>query len=106
MQRTAPKPGKFGALLSVAYTSRKLQDDGSSTVRWQPNPGMETLDPLYPDLDTSKPTLTQIRAAFVPRIPRFDKCEHDQERLGEAANRLSYYHHQGTQYYLGARFKY
>ena len=27
--------GKFGALLSVAYTSRKLQDDGSSTVRWQ-----------------------------------------------------------------------
>ena len=27
--------GKFGALLSVAYTSRKLEDDGSSTVRWQ-----------------------------------------------------------------------
>ena len=23
-----------------------------------------------------------------------------------AADRLSYYHHQGTQYYLGARFKY
>jgi TonB-dependent receptor len=26
--------------------------------------------------------------------------------VGSAANRLSYYHHQGTQYYLGARFKY
>jgi outer membrane receptor protein involved in Fe transport len=26
--------------------------------------------------------------------------------VGEAANRLSYYHHQGTQYFLGARFKY
>ena len=26
--------------------------------------------------------------------------------VGEAANRLSYYHHQGVQYYLGARFKY
>ncbi len=26
--------------------------------------------------------------------------------VGEAANRPSYYHHQGTQYYLGARFKY
>jgi TonB-dependent receptor len=26
--------------------------------------------------------------------------------VGDAANRLSYYHHQGTQYYLGARFKY
>ena len=78
--------GKFGALLSVAYTSRKLQDDGSSTVRWQPNPGMGTLDPLYPVLDTSKPTLAQIRAAFVPRIPRFDKYEHDQERLGVTAS--------------------
>jgi TonB-dependent receptor len=26
--------------------------------------------------------------------------------VGSAADRLSYYHHQGTQYYLGARFKY
>jgi iron complex outermembrane recepter protein len=26
--------------------------------------------------------------------------------VGSAANRLSYYHHQGTQLYLGARFKY
>jgi len=78
--------GKFGALLSVAYTSRKLADDGSSTVRWQPNPGMGTLDPLYPVLDTTKPTLAQIRAAFVPRIPRFDKYEHDQERLGVTAS--------------------
>ena len=26
--------------------------------------------------------------------------------VGEAADRLSYYHHQGVQYYLGARFKY
>src|SRR6187551_1459805 len=48
--------GRFGALLSVAYTSRKLQDDGSSTVRWQPNTGMGTLDTAYPVLDTTKPT--------------------------------------------------
>lgn len=27
--------GKFGALLSVAYTKRQLLDEGSSTVRWQ-----------------------------------------------------------------------
>ena len=27
--------GKFGALLSVAYTERQLLDEGSSTVRWQ-----------------------------------------------------------------------
>jgi TonB-dependent receptor len=78
--------GKFGALMSVAYTSRKLEDDGSSTVRWQPNTGMGTLDPLYPVTDASKPTLAQIRAAFVPRIPRFDEYKHDQERLGVTAS--------------------
>ncbi len=27
--------GRFGALLSVAYTKRKLLDEGSSAVRWQ-----------------------------------------------------------------------
>ena len=77
--------GKFGALFSVAYSDRKLADDGSSTVRWQPNAGMGTLDPLYPIADASKPTLAQIRAAFVPRIPRFDRYEHDQQRLGITA---------------------
>jgi iron complex outermembrane receptor protein len=78
--------GKFGALFSLAYTDRKLQDDGSSTVRWQPNPGMGTLDAAYGDPAVNgKPTLAQIRAAFVPRIPRFDKYEHDQQRLGLTA---------------------
>jgi iron complex outermembrane recepter protein len=77
--------GKLGALLSVAYTSRKLQDDGSSTVRWQTGAGLGPLDGAYPTADASKPTLAQIRAAFVPRIPRFDKYEHDQKRLGVTA---------------------
>ena len=27
--------GKFGALISAAYTKRKLLDEGASTVRWQ-----------------------------------------------------------------------
>ncbi len=27
--------GRLGALLSVAYSKRTLNDDGSSTVRWQ-----------------------------------------------------------------------
>jgi iron complex outermembrane receptor protein len=95
--------GKFGALLSVAYTSRKLQDDGSSTVRWQTSgnvPGQArtncltttplaantncfgALDPTY----TGTPTLAQINDAFRPRIPRFDKYSHDQERLGVTAS--------------------
>jgi iron complex outermembrane receptor protein len=72
--------GRFGALLSVAYTDRKQDDDGSSTVRWQTG-GFGPLDPAY----TGTPTLTQINAAFHPRIPRFDKYEHDQQRLGVTA---------------------
>ena len=77
--------GKFGALFSVAYTERKLSDEGSSTVRWQ-NSGtaqqpVRPLDPAY----VGTPTLAQINAAFRPRIPRYDKYEHEQERLGVTA---------------------
>jgi len=80
--------GKFGALLSVAYTQRQLLDEGSSTVRWQnslntdgtPSAGAAfgPLDPGY----TGPATLTQLNAAFRPRIPRYDIYEHDQDRLG------------------------
>ncbi|WP_217705175.1 TonB-dependent receptor [Peristeroidobacter soli] len=52
--------GRFGALFSIAYSERKLLDEGTSTVRWQAGPG----------------------GAFVPRIPRYDIYQHDQERLG------------------------
>ncbi|HEU5137923.1 MAG TPA: TonB-dependent receptor [Steroidobacteraceae bacterium] len=89
--------GKLGALLSVAYTKRNLADEGSSTVRWM-NAGNPTtncltfaavaantncfgpLDPAYPA--TGSPTLAQINSAFRPRIPRYDKYEHEQERIG------------------------
>jgi iron complex outermembrane receptor protein len=77
--------GKIGALFSVAYTNRKLGDEGSSTVRWQTGAGTSAfgpLDPAYPVTDASKPTLAQINAAFRPRIPRYDKYEHEQERVG------------------------
>jgi TonB-dependent receptor len=81
--------GKFGALLSAAYTKRNLLDEGSSTVRWQDslntdgsrNAGAEfgPLDPLYP---ATAPTLAQLNNAFRPRIPRYDIYEHEQERIG------------------------
>lgn len=69
--------GRLGALLSVAYSERTLQDDGASTVRWQSG-GFTSLDPSY----TSAPTLAEINAAFRPRIPRYDNYLHEQERLG------------------------
>lgn len=73
--------GRFGALLSVAYTKRELADEGASTVRWQAGGGFGPLDPEY----VGTPTLDEINAAFRPRIPRYDKYEHEQERLGVTA---------------------
>jgi iron complex outermembrane recepter protein len=94
--------GKFGALLSVAYTKRNLTDEGSSTVRWMhsgnPLPGQTgartnctsatpaannnncflSLDAAY----TGTATLDQINDAFRPRIPRYDQYFHEQERIG------------------------
>lgn len=70
--------GKFGALLSVAYTERNLTDEGASTVRWSPTTGTAamTLAPGYTG------NINAINAAFKPRIPRYDAYEHKQDRLG------------------------
>jgi iron complex outermembrane receptor protein len=82
--------GKFGALISAAYTKRNLLDEGSSAVRWQDSrntdgsrvPGAE-FGPLGAGYPTATaPTLPQLQAAFRPRIPRYDIYEHEQERLG------------------------
>jgi iron complex outermembrane recepter protein len=94
--------GKLGALLSVAYTKRNLADEGSSTVRWMNagNPATNcltllpanantncfgALDPAYA-ASGSTATLAQINNAFRPRIPRYDKYEHEQERVGVTAS--------------------
>jgi TonB-dependent receptor len=71
----------FGALVSVAYTDRGLLDEGSSTVRWglpSANGSFSGLSPTY----SGTATLAQLNNAFVPRIPRYDFYEHQQERLG------------------------
>ena len=73
--------GKFGALLSLAYTKRHLSDEGASTVRWQSG-GFGDLDPSYAGADT----LAAINAAFHPRIPRYDRYRHEQERIGATAS--------------------
>jgi iron complex outermembrane recepter protein len=86
--------GRFGALISAAYTKRKLADEGSSTVRWQQSDTTTTglgcsapmlpaacfgaLDPAY----ASSPSYIDLNRAFHPRIPRFDKYQHEQERIG------------------------
>ena len=67
--------GRFGALLSVAYSDREIIEEGSSTVRWDPasaNGGFATTTPPNP-----LPATT-----FHPRIPRYGVMRHDQQRLG------------------------
>ena len=71
--------GKVGALVSAAYSGRKLRDEGSSTVRWQ-NGGFTALGAGYPT--ATAPSLADLNAAYHPRIPRYDQYEHDQDRLG------------------------
>ncbi|MBO9544565.1 TonB-dependent receptor [Caulobacter sp.] len=78
--------GKFGALLSVAYSRRKLLDEGSSTVRWATgnafSPGFNAL-PNGAGLPTTvNPAEAANNAAFHPRFPRFDIYKDDQKRLG------------------------
>jgi iron complex outermembrane recepter protein len=76
--------GKFGALLSVAYTDRKLSDDGASTVRWQNNGGAAggSFAAINPALYTGPITTAQLNSAFRPRIPRLDMYQHEQQRVG------------------------
>jgi TonB-dependent receptor len=88
--------GKFGALLSVAYTDRKLTDNGASTVRWQNNgynaaTGLgdsagANFAAINPALYTGAITSQQLNRSFRPRIPRLDMYEHDQQRLGVTAS--------------------
>jgi TonB-dependent receptor len=72
--------GKFGALVSAAYTRRDTKDIGTSTVRWATGnaftPGFRSASAA------SGVTLAQADAAFHPRFPRFDDYTDHQERLG------------------------
>jgi TonB-dependent receptor len=73
---------RMGALLSAAYTERGLIDEGSSTVRWTRASGIGVEGTysgpnLFPD-----PAAPTVSPFFVPRIPRYDFYQHDQDRLG------------------------
>lgn len=65
--------GRFGALLSVAYTDRELIEEGHSTVRW---------DTGLSNGGFAGTPAVENAAVFHPRIPRYGIMRHDQERLG------------------------
>ncbi|UHQ23746.1 TonB-dependent receptor [Lysobacter sp. 5GHs7-4] len=68
--------GRFGALLSVAYTDRRLVEEGHSTVRWDNGPSSGGFSA------TSPFAAARGAGVFHPRIPRYGVLEHDQQRLG------------------------
>jgi iron complex outermembrane recepter protein len=83
--------GKFGILLSAAYTKRAIIDDGSSTVRWMNGLNSDGTASATNDFKTlgtsyagsgSTATLAQLNAAFRPRLPRYESYNTDQKRIG------------------------
>jgi iron complex outermembrane receptor protein len=71
--------GHFGVLFSAAYAERKLLEEGQSTVRWDLGSSVGGFNPM------STPngiTLAEANTAFHPRIPRYGRLTHDQDRLG------------------------
>ena len=101
--------GKFGALISVAYTKRKLIEEGYSTVRWTQNlsnpalgsassppyngagvsPGFESVLGSTCTVVNGVATPAICQAADIalhPRFPRYDYFIQDQDRLGATAS--------------------
>lgn len=76
--------GTFGALLSLAYSDREILEEGFSTVRWQDGNfrsvdgvdcGDNPADPGCAAIDTNS-------LVYHPRIPRYGRLTHTQERIG------------------------
>jgi TonB-dependent receptor len=68
--------GRFGALFSIAYSDRKLTQEGASSVRWDNGTSSGGFNASSPFAGARAAT------TFHPRIPRYGVLEHDQERLG------------------------
>lgn len=103
---------KFGVLLSAAYSKRQLHEEGFSTVRWDNGassggwcaPQGATANPANSTATTCGPAAQGVprlpasadasadydlaRSAdnFHPRLPRYGRLTHDQERLGVTAS--------------------
>ncbi|HYE53063.1 MAG TPA: TonB-dependent receptor [Azospirillaceae bacterium] len=87
--------GTFGALLSVAYSDRHLLEEGFGTVGWDRSttnggfcaPASATLTtPCFAGVPrTSDPAAfaaVNNDTTFHPRIPRYGRLDHNQERIG------------------------
>ena len=89
--------GTLGALISVAYTKRKLVEEGTSTVRWAPAtsfaPGFQSVGGVACQNAAGSAALSPppgdcgtVNAAQHPRFPRVDTYYDDQQRIGVTAS--------------------
>jgi TonB-dependent receptor len=74
--------GNFGWLVSAAYSDRALLEEGHSTVRWQNANEFESVDGVSCAPTPDPAECAAVNQAFHPRIPRYGRLTHDQERLG------------------------
>ena len=65
---------QLGALFSIAYSEKESLEEGFSSVRWGPASG----DTGFLNTDV----LPDPAGTYHPRIPRYGRLEHGQERLG------------------------
>ena len=72
--------GTFGWLFSAAYSDRSILEEGHSTVRWQNANSFQTC--ALGGATCSTDQRNTLNNAFHPRIPRFGRLVHDQERIG------------------------
>ena len=89
--------GRFGALVSLAYSERHALDEGTGTVRWAggtTNGGFNAASPFQPALAAD---------VYAPRFPRYTLMEHDQKRLGITAS-LQFKPTDRTQFTLDAMY--
>lgn len=116
----------FGALLSGAFSKRRVYEEGFSTVRWDNGPssggwcapiGVTPANPTTSTATTCGPaaqgvarlpntpeniaaySLASSANNFVPRLPRYGRLTHDQDRLGLTAS-LQYKPQRGTVFSL------
>lgn len=69
---------QVGALLSVAYSERDLLEEGFSSVRWGPASG----DNGFQNPAALPGGASSAGGVFHPRIPRYGRLVHNQERTG------------------------
>jgi len=74
--------GHFGVLFSAAYAERSLIEEGASTVRWDTGASVGGFNAASAANLPAGMTIAQVNAAFHPRIPRYGRLTHDQDRLG------------------------